>query len=348
MGRRSLVSIAVLAVVLGGCKSKADDAGIVTSIQSQMFAEPQLKNASVQVASNNGEVTLSGTVPSDAAHLTAYKIAAGTAGVTKVNDQVTIGSGDAPASPASQPPAPEPVKAPSSLPPTRTRDVRAATRRTELAEDTPTAPPAPAPQADTPAPPTAAAVPSPPPPPPPQPKQVEIAGGTTVTIRMIDAVDSSVNRAGELFHASLEAPLVVDNQVVVPKGADVYVRLVSASSAGKFSGQSELRLELVKLEFQGRSYPLVSSTYSLAGDSRGKNTAEKVGGGAVLGTLLGAIAGGGKGAAIGATVGAAGGGVYQGATQGKQVRIASETKLDFQLDQPVTVTVMPRTAPAAE
>jgi outer membrane lipoprotein SlyB len=123
---------------------------------------------------------------------------------------------------------------------------------------------------------------------------------------------------------------------------------VSASSAGRMTGKSELHLELIKMEFQGRSYPLVSSTYSLAGDSRGKNTAKKVGAGAVIGTLIGAIAGGGKGAAIGAGVGAAGGGVYQAATRGKQVRIPSETKLDFQLDQPVTVTVMPRSASLSE
>lgn len=209
----------------------------------------------------------------------------------------------------------------------------------EQASDTPPpAPPAP-PQESPVLQPAAAAVS---PPAPPQPRQVEIPAGTTVAIRMIDGVDSSVNHAGEIFHASLEAPVVDGAQVIVSKGADVYVRLVSASSAGKFTGKSELHLELVKLEWQGRSYPLVSSTYSLSGDSRGKSTATKVGAGAVLGTLLGAIAGGGKGAAIGATVGAAGGGVYQGTTKGKQVRIPSETKLDFQLDQPVTVTVMPR------
>jgi hypothetical protein len=92
----------------------------------------------------------------------------------------------------------------------------------------------------------------------------------------------------------------------------------------------------------------VSSTYSLAGGSQGKGTAEKVGGGAAIGAIIGAIAGGGKGAAIGAGVGGAGGGVYQGATGGKQVRIPSETKLDFQLDQPVTVTVSPRAAPKAQ
>jgi hypothetical protein len=158
-------------------------------------------------------------------------------------------------------------------------------------------------------------------------------------------VDSSVNRAGEIFHASLEAPVIFGNEVVVPRGANVYVRLTDASSAGKFSGKSELHLELVKLEYQGQSYPLVSSTYSLAGDSRGKDTAKKVGGGAVLGAIIGAIAGGGKGAAIGAGVGGAGGGVYQGATRGKQVKIPSETKLDFQLDQPVTVSVRPLATP---
>jgi len=163
---------------------------------------------------------------------------------------------------------------------------------------------------------------------------------------MIDSVDSSVNNPGEIFHASLENPIVVDNEVIVPKGADVYVRLVAASSAGKFAGKSELHLELIKLESRGRSYPLVSETYSLTGDSRGKNTAEKVGGGAVVGAIIGAIAGGGKGAAIGATVGGAGGGVYQAVTHGKQVRIPSETKLDFQLDQPVTVTT-PRSFPPA-
>jgi len=157
-----------------------------------------------------------------------------------------------------------------------------------------------------------------------------------------------VNHPGEIFHASLDAPLVVGDEVVVRKGADVYVRLVSSNSAGKFSGKSELHLELVKLETQGQSYPLVSSTYSVSGSSRGKNTAEKVGGGAALGAIIGALAGGGKGAAIGAGVGGAGGGVWQGVTRGKQVRIPSETKLDFQLDQPVTITVMPRSTPAAQ
>ena len=140
----------------------------------------------------------------------------------------------------------------------------------------------------------------------------------------------------------MRSAVTPDDQVVIPRGADVSVRLVQAASAGHVSGRSELRLELVKLDFQGKSYPLVSSPYDLAGSSRGKRTAATVGGGAVLGALIGAIAGGGKGAAIGAGVGAAGGGVYTGMTKGQQVKIPAETKLDFRLEQPVSVTYMPK------
>ena len=95
------------------------------------------------------------------------------------------------------------------------------------------------------------------------------------------------------------------------------------------------------MEFQGKSYGLSSSDYTQTGASRGKRTAETVGGGAVLGTLLGAVIGGGKGAAIGAATGAGAGGVVQGVTKGQQVKIASETKLDFSLEQPLEVSYFP-------
>lgn len=352
MHHRWTFPIALLAIVLAGCSHAPNDAALVTSIQSQMFADQQLKNANIQVTADKGEVTLAGTVPDDAAHLDAYKIASQTPGVTKVNDQITVEVAQA------VPPPPEPAPAPvkkAAPRKTKTRHKKPAPEedQQQSADNNPPPPPAdatqeaPPPQQELPSAPAPqpAAAPAPPPPsPPPQPVPVEIAAGTTLTIRMIDGVDSSVNQPGEVFRASLENPIVVGDRVVVPKGADVYTRLVSSSSAGKFSGKSELHMELVKLDFQGQSYPLVSSTYSLSGDSRGKNTAEKVGGGAVLGAIIGALAGGGKGAAIGAGVGGAGGGVYQAATHGKQVRIPSETKLDFQLDQPVTVNVMPRNA----
>jgi YMGG-like Gly-zipper len=158
---------------------------------------------------------------------------------------------------------------------------------------------------------------------------------------MIDAVDSSTDRVGQQFRASLEAPIVVEDEVILPKGIDVFVKLTHAKSSGKIQGQSELQIELDHLQFQGKSFALDSSTYEQKGQSRGKDTVKKVGIGTAIGAAIGAIAGGGKGAAIGAGAGAGAGTAMQVLIRGKQVTIPSETKLDFTLEQPVEIALLP-------
>jgi hypothetical protein len=154
---------------------------------------------------------------------------------------------------------------------------------------------------------------------------------------MIDGVDSSKNHVGDIFHASLETDLTVNNALVARKGTDVYGRLAEAKEAGHIRGSSELQLELTRMVIDGHDYPLVSSDYTLQGKGRGSNTAKKVGGGAVLGAIIGAVAGGGEGAAIGAGVGAGAGGAVQVLTRGQQVKVPSETLLEFRLQQPAMV-----------
>ena len=166
---------------------------------------------------------------------------------------------------------------------------------------------------------------------------VTIPGGQSLLVRMIDGVDSSKNHVGDVFHASLETDLTIGNTIVARKGTDVYGRLANAAKSGTFTGKSELQLELTRLVIDGKDYPVVSSDYSLKGKSEGASTAKKVGAGAVAGAIIGAIAGGGKGAAIGAGVGSAAGGGVQVLTRGEQVKVPSETLLEFRLQQPATV-----------
>ena len=169
-------------------------------------------------------------------------------------------------------------------------------------------------------------------------QEVTLPANQPILVRMIDGVDSSNNHVGDMFHASLETDLVVDNIIVVRKGADVYGRLETVKEAGHISGSSELQLELTRIVIDGKDFPLVSSDYNLQGKGRGNDSAKKVGGGAVVGAIIGAIAGGGKGAAIGAGVGGAAGAGVQIVTKGQQVKVPSETLLEFRLQQPVTVT----------
>src|SRR5258706_12928830 len=108
----------------------------------------------------------------------------------------------------------------------RTKVPPKAERSRQLATDSPT---------------TAAAAPTaaPAPPPPPQPVTVTVPANTILTVRTIDSIDSKTNHAGEVFKASLDAPIVADDKVIVPAGADACNNLGRASSTGRPSGRTE-------------------------------------------------------------------------------------------------------------
>jgi hypothetical protein len=156
---------------------------------------------------------------------------------------------------------------------------------------------------------------------------------------MIDSIDSSKQKAGYRFTASLETNLQSGNTVVAPRGTTVYGHLVSAASSGRMKGSSELTLELTDIVINGTAYPLLTSTYSIKGKGEGGNTAKKVVGGAGLGALIGGIAGGGKGAGIGALVGAAGGTAIAASKKGEQLSIPSESLIEFRLQQPASLPI---------
>ena len=166
---------------------------------------------------------------------------------------------------------------------------------------------------------------------------VTIPAGTRISVRTIDSIDSTKNRVGYRFQASLEEPLWVEGNVVVPKGADVYGRLEGSKESGTFTGRSELKLELTGIVVHGQTVPLVTGEYEVSGKSKGQSTAKRTVGGAAIGGIIGAIAGGGTGAAIGAGTGAGVGAASEIITKGDQVKIPSETLLDFTLQQSVTI-----------
>ncbi len=323
MRSKAVLIIALMAtLVAGACSRGPSDASIATEVKAKLFSESQLKSATVDVAAKEGVVTLSGEVPSEAARYQAFRLASDTPGVTRVEDKMTVAMAAAPA----PEPEPEPVK-PASVR-QAPRAVKRSPARQEVAA---AAPPMP----------TASQAAAPAAPPEPEPVEVEIPAGTEIVVRMIDSIDSETHTAGQKFAATLDAPLVVDGETVVPAGADVTVELLEVKSAGRMTGRSELKVEAVQMKFQGRTYYLSTSTYEQRGSSRGKNTAAKVGGGAAIGAAIGAIAGGGKGAAIGAAIGAGGGTAVQAMTKGQQIKIPSETRIEFQLDSPVGVTYVP-------
>lgn len=170
-------------------------------------------------------------------------------------------------------------------------------------------------------------------------KRVTVPAGTRILIRTIDPIDTTKQKTGYRFTASLETNLQAENVVIAPRGTTVYGRLAQASSAGRMSGSSQLTLELTDIVINGTAQPIMTSTYEVKGKGEGKKTAGKVLGGTGLGALIGGIAGGGTGAAIGALAGAAGGTALAASKKGEQLQIPSESLLEFRLEQPVALPV---------
>jgi len=166
---------------------------------------------------------------------------------------------------------------------------------------------------------------------------MELPAGTVLTVRMIDPVDSEVSRVGETFRASIDEPVVVGGQQVIPRGADVVVKLVDDKQSGKISGKTELTLDLVSVFVNGKIVDVNTQSVTRESSSRTGRSEKVIGGTAALGAIIGALAGGGKGAAIGAASGAGVGTAAQVATKGQRVHIPSETRLTFTLEYPVRI-----------
>ncbi len=339
-----LVFSIVLAIVFSvgvGCAKKPDDAKISSDIQTKFSQDSGLGPKELTVKADSGVVTLSGTVDTDAQREAAGRQAASVSGVKTVINNLEVSNVGKPSVVAENTAPPDAMAKPAApSKPSSTKSNKSKPGKSadgsiaagNSGSDKPSQPSSPDNVSNQPST-TAAQTP----PPAAPPKKMILDQGTQLTVRLIDAIDSEKNQTGDTFHASLKAPLTSDGEEAVPAGSEVSGHLVEVKSAGKFAGKSQVIMQLDSLTSGGKTYNLQTDQYTKTGSSRSTNTAEKVGGGAVIGGIIGAIAGGGKGAAIGAAAGAGVGGGVQAATKSQQIKLPSETVLNFTLQSPVTV-----------
>lgn len=147
---------------------------------------------------------------------------------------------------------------------------------------------------------------------------------------------------------TLSEDVVVDDVLIIPRGATIHGTVVESRQARTLTGYPELTLELTSLDMDGRSYPLYTYQFKVEGTSKTKPTETKIKGGAVIGALAGGVisgsekaeattvgklAGMGTGAAVGAGVGT----LVSAATPGPILTIPAESQMDFYLASPISV-----------
>lgn len=329
---------AILAMGLtAGCKSKQTaaptDQQITSAIQAKIQNESALQGQNLQVSVNNGVATLSGTVIDEASRALAGNDSGSVAGVRTVVNNLTVQPEQSAAAPA-----PEPAS--ESRPEGRHRErrdrdgVRRSSNMPGPQSQAYNAPPPP--MQNTPPPPVQQSAP-----PPPQPvtQRVTLPAGTVIPVILTEALDTKTAQPNDIFHATLASDLMADGVVAIPRGAHVLGQVVDSKEAAHFKGQAFISLDLTQISAYGRKIDVRTDNFSQQGKARGKNTAEKSGGGALLGALIGGLAGGGKGAAIGAIAGGGAGAGVNAVTRGQEVQIPSESRLEFHLQAPITLTV---------
>jgi BON domain len=354
MKRNLSVVLIAMALLAAGCSHVRPDAQVASDVQNKINGDGSIPDKQFNINANNGTVTLTGTVASEAARTAAANDAAQIEGVKTVVNNLEVApassAADQTAQAQSQPnlnPPPPVREERRPSPSSRYRSSRPSSStsasnkggdnglRTTVPADSSSgtnsggagssydssqssAPPVPTPV--------------------PLPQKITVPSGTQLSVRLNDEVDSEKAQVGDVFHGSISAPVSIGDQTAIPTTADVEGRVVEVKSAGRFAGQSVLTLELTKLTMSGKTYSLQTSQWTKSGNGRGKSTAAKVGGGAAVGAVLGGIFGGGKGAAIGAAAGAGAGTGVSAATKGQQIILHPEAVIAFQLQGPITVT----------
>jgi hypothetical protein len=190
---------------------------------------------------------------------------------------------------------------------------------------------------------------------PAKPSLIAVPADTVVQLLLNQGLSSRVAQKGDTFTASVTAPVVVDNTVVIPEGSTVHGRVTEVLRAERRQNGSvavafyELELPTKeKIEIHGSLASLEDEKgekrdVGQEGEVEGKSTTKRnvafIGGGAGAGALVGAVAGGGKGAGIGAAVGAGVGTLGALMTKGNDVQVASGTEIAMALDREVSLPV---------
>jgi hypothetical protein len=170
-------------------------------------------------------------------------------------------------------------------------------------------------------------------------KDITIPEGAPLYVIVDETLASNRNHAGDNFAASLAEPVMKDGKTIIPAGAHVTGRVVDAKDAGRLHVPARLSVALTSVEVSGKSYDIDTDTIGKTGKNHNKRNIGFIGGGAAGGALIGGLAGGGKGALIGSLIGAGAGTAGAAATGKKDISLPAETRLQFRLLRPVTVSV---------
>ncbi|HSA07486.1 MAG TPA: hypothetical protein P5556_09930 [Candidatus Gastranaerophilales bacterium] len=176
--------------------------------------------------------------------------------------------------------------------------------------------------------------------------------GTVFQVIINSDVNTVRNRVGEIFTATLNQPISMDGNIIVPAGSEVIGQITYLEDAGRAgkNAKMEIKFTSIKPPYSSR-IPIVGKvlTQDNTGILKGgslkeqlvksvKTEAVAVGSGAIVGTGIGALAGSaGAGLAVGATGAGVVGLGWLAWQKGKEVKLPVGSKMMVMLEQPFNI-----------
>jgi BON domain len=333
-----------------------NDGSLQSSVNAAISQDSSLQGQQISASVSQGQVTLSGTVQTNAQRQQAETLAVSVPGIAGIlnNLKVTDANSPVPPPPADNttqaaPPADD-QQAQAQNPPSPAQDQQAQSQQPSQDQVPPPPPDQTAPPAANQGGYTATAPYSGarqpyqsqpgyyqqgPPAPPSGP--VTVPPGTLIRIRLSETLDTKNLKPGAYFQATAAADVYQAGVLAIPRGAVLTGQVVEAKDGGALGGSAVLRMNLTSINLEGRTYPIATDIWSSKGPNKAGYTAANTVGGAAVGALIGGLIGRGAGAAIGAGVGGAAGLGASAASNGPRLILPTETAVDFHLTTPVTV-----------
>ena len=170
--------------------------------------------------------------------------------------------------------------------------------------------------------------------------ELVIPADSVIGLQVENTVTTESAKVEDQIRARVTRDVRVREQVAIPAGASAEGSVTLVERGGRLKDQARLGIRFHTIVLaDGTRLPINTETIYREGASPARESAAKIGGGAVGGAVLGAIFGGKKGAAIGSTVGAAGGGVAVAASEPNSATFPQGSTVTVRMGSPATVTV---------
>ncbi|MSO56571.1 MAG: TrbI/VirB10 family protein [Acidobacteria bacterium] len=163
---------------------------------------------------------------------------------------------------------------------------------------------------------------------------------SVIGLQVETAITSARAKVEDPVKARVARDVKVRDRVAIPAGSRAEGSITLVDKGGRLKDQARLGIRFHTIVLaDGMRLPINTETIYRDGESPARESAAKIGGGAVGGAVLGAILGGKKSAVIGSTIGAGAGGAAVIASEPNTATLPTGATVTVRMSSPATVTV---------